>query len=428
MQHSRILSTLLLSIFVSNIHILQGETKQEWSFLTYIQADNNLAPFANINVRDMQKVGSTSDVNILVQWDKPSDQVTYRYKILQNNMVVNSSIGQEMGFNPQKELVDSMKWAKKAFPAKRYALILWNHGNGILDRNKKQSVTSWFQLPGLSSSYWNDKGILYDYSQNTFLDNKGLSRACSQIKTSLGKNIDILGADACLMALIEIAYQVKESVDYLVASQHTEPGLGWPYADVLSPLVGIPSMSSADTASAIVQAYGAFYNTDTYLDSSVTMSAIDVSKIKTATTTFNNVLKTIQEALLIDKATTQAAINEARANTTSFYIDDYVDLIDLYDKLSDSFDALSQMGNRKLKKTRRERMAAIATAVVEKIALAKTAALASIVSNKTGVDFDGKAYGVSIYFPANGIVDSSYKKTAFAQDTNWVTVLNSLSA
>lgn len=426
MRYYKLLSIAILS-FTSYGMFLHCANTVQWDFLTYIQADNSLAPFANINVKDMQKVGSTSFVNMLVQWDKPSDNITYRYKILQNNMVVNNSVNQEMGINPAKELVDSMTWVKKSFPAKHYALVLWDHGNGVLDRNKKLHPTpSWLSVPGMSKNYWRDRGILYDFTQNTFLDNVGLSTACSQIKTIIGQNIDYLGMDACLMAMIEIAYQVKDSVNFMVGSQQTEPGLGWPYADVLSALAGVPLMSTQDFSAATVQAYSNFYETGDNADSSYTLSAIDVSKIQTATTAFNDVLKSIAQAQLVDKAATNNAIKTARANTLSFDIEDYIDLVDLYDNLTKTLKQISNQTSRKNKKPQRDRLGVSAAAIVTAIANAKKAAQAAIISSMAGSDHNGKAHGLSIYFPANGQVDASYKKTTFAKQTNWVAVLNSL--
>lgn len=425
MKYRNFFSIALLTLTTCS-SLLYSSNKVDWNFFTYIQADNNLAPFAAINVRDMQKVGSTSNVNILVQWDKPSDNMTYRYKILQNNMVLNSSINQEMGFFPEKELTDSMTWVKKFFSANRYALILWDHGNGVLDRSKKKPTNSWLGLPGISKKYWHDRGILYDFTQNTFLDNVGLSSACTNIKQTIGQNIDFLGTDACLMAMIEIAYQVKNSVNYLVASQELEPGLGWPYADILSSLVGIPTMSTKDFTTATVQAYSNFYETGDNADTSYTLSAIDVTKIQAATTAFNAVLKAITQAQLVDKTTTNTGVKLARTNTLSFAIDDYVDLIDLYDNLTKTFTSIADANNKNPKSPRKQRMVLSAKSIVTAVAAAKIATQAAIVSSMGGSDHNGKAHGLSIYYPANCLADASYKKTDFAQQTNWLTVLNSL--
>lgn len=427
MKHCKILTAALLAL--TSYGTVSFATAQ-WSFLTYIQADNNLAPFATYNFKDMQKVGSTSDVNVLVQWDKPQDKISYRYKVLQNNMVINSSINQEMGYNPAKELVDSMKWVQRNYPAQRYGLVLWNHGNGVLDRGGAFPLLpkTWLQLPGLKQRYQRERGILYDYSQNTFLDNSGLSSACAQIKSVIQQNIDFLGMDACLMAMLEVAYQVKDSVNYLVTSQDLEPGYGWSYAGILSVLAGVPQISAADLGVATVHAYADFYSSGNNADSSITLSTIDVSKVTAATTAFSVVLSAIQEMQLINKAITKSAFNSARTNTSEFYISDYVDLIDLYNKLKTEFSkaAIRSKTNKKIR--RRKQLVKAASSVVDAIEKAKTAALATIVASQTGSDFNGKANGISLYFPANGKVASSYKTTLFAQQTSWVGVLNSLQS
>ncbi len=400
-----------------------------WSFLTYMEADNSLAPFTKFNIGDMQKVGSTSDVNILVQLDQiRQSSITYRYKVLQNRTNLDHSIGQPMGINPGKELVNAMSWVKSSYPAENYALVLWNHGNGVLDRSLDRHTlpTSWFQLPGLKKRYNNDRGILYNDLRDTFLDNPGLSTACSQIKSVIGKNIDFLGADACLMAMIEVAFQVKDSVSYLVASQETEPGYGWPYADILSVLAGIPQISTADFATAAVQAYANFYRSSQYADPSFTQSAINVSKITAATTAFNTVLSAIQAMMILDKTSTQKALNDARAKTQEFYIPDYVDLINLYNNLTTEFGKLKNTGKAKQKNKLAKRIVKATNRTISAIAQAKAATLEAVIASQAGPDFNGNANGLSIYFPADGRVASSYKTTFFAQQTNWVAILAAL--
>ena len=42
----------------------------KWTFMVYLDADNNLEPFGIIDFNEMEQVGSTSDVNIIVQMDR----------------------------------------------------------------------------------------------------------------------------------------------------------------------------------------------------------------------------------------------------------------------------------------------------------------------------------------------------------------------
>ena len=79
------------------------------------------------------------------------------------------------------------------------------------------------------------------------------------IVQNIGKKIDMLDFDACLMAHVEAAYQVKDTVDYLVASEKTEPGDGNDYDAMLKALSAKPDMSGADFSKVMVQTYGKSY-------------------------------------------------------------------------------------------------------------------------------------------------------------------------
>jgi hypothetical protein len=97
--------------------------------------------------------------------------------------------------------------------------------------------------------------------------------------------LSMIGFDACLMGMIETAYQIykfsdperaSELVpDFLVASEETIPGDGWPYDTILSALVGNPSMSPATFSETIVARYRDRYQADSHW-TKTTLSAIDL--------------------------------------------------------------------------------------------------------------------------------------------------------
>jgi hypothetical protein len=39
--------------------------------------------------------------------------------------------------------------------------------------------------------------------------------------------LSIIGADACLMGMLEVAYEWKDRASFFVASEEIEPGDGW---------------------------------------------------------------------------------------------------------------------------------------------------------------------------------------------------------
>jgi len=383
----------------------------QWSILTYIQADNNLGPFADYNINDMEKVGSTNDVNILVQWDQPNNLKTWRYRIGKGSRIEDASLSQEMGIEPVKEIVDSMKWVKNKYPAKRYMIILWNHGNGVLDRNKTKNLfpRPWLHIPGFNRTL-DDRGILYDDSDHSFVSNQGLSNAFSQVKQVLGQKIHVVGMDACMMAMLEIAYQIKDYAHYLVGSEHTEPGYGWSYSGFLSPLVLYPrAFRGKGLARKIVQTYKAFYNND----SECTQSAIKLSRVNYVKKTLDNVLKALEKSRKKNAKKTKKIVKNARRQSIEFYLPEYIDLYSFYKALI----------RESLKSRYRSKYKFRVAQFKLRRALyrARRALKRAIAANAVGNDFYG-ARGMSIYYPTRGI-DSTYPNTAYAQKSLWLDFL-----
>ena len=61
----------------------------------------------------------------------------------------------------------------------------------------------------------------------------------------MGK-VDVLAFDACLMQMAEVAYEVKDLADYVVGSEETEPGPGYPYDPFLAGLLGHASLKTTE--------------------------------------------------------------------------------------------------------------------------------------------------------------------------------------
>ena len=94
------------------------------------------------------------------------------------------------------------------------------------------------------------------------------------VKKMIGRKLDLLGMDACLMSMAEVAYQIRSSVRYAVGSEQTEPLDGWPYDTILSKLAKKPSLAPKDLSAVIVDKYLASYPPN----EGVTQSACDLEK------------------------------------------------------------------------------------------------------------------------------------------------------
>lgn len=395
----------------------QSRSQVDWTILTYIQADNNLAYFADYNISHMEQVGSTEKVNILVQWDQPNNNKTWRYKIEKGEKVDAGSLNQEMGVRPVREIIDAMAWAKSNFPARRYALILWNHGNGVLRRNgfNKVSPFGWLGVPGFDINKLTEKerGILYDDSQFSFVDNDGLLQALSGVKSVLGKKLNIIGMDACLMAMTEIAYQIRRCAYYMVGSQDLEPGEGWPYELFLKSLVNNSKQNSRSLASTIVKSYKKFYQ----YDNDCTQSAIKLSRVYLIRRALDRVITRIESCAKVNATLTKQLVRNARYQSLEFAIDDYIDLYQFLDKLR-----LQASNMRSRYRRSKLRFSTRLLNLMRYAKRAQSALLSAVVQNGVGSTFS-RAKGLSIYYPLRN-VERAYKKMQFCRNSKWVNFIS----
>lgn len=382
----------------------------EWSFLTYIAADNNLAPYASYNINDMTKGAATgTSSNILVQWDQPSNKKTFRYRVTPSGKIDAGSISTEMGYNPANELVAAVQWMVSKYPAKKYAIVLWNHGSGIEDFS-----------PG-------SRGILYDDAQRTCLTNAGLVAALTKIKQMLGKKLDLMAMDACLMAMVEVAYQMKDTVEMFVASEQTIPGEGFPYSKFLKPLTTNPATTTAlQLAQNMVTGYQQFY-TNQMPTSDFTLSAINLSLIDGVKQNIQQFITAVNACARADSIATKNLILNARNSAKSFEMAEYIDLYSFYAgilaqrKLARPKSDLilnhkkENKPNQKASSAYQTALDALYTIVLDGL----TKINAAVVQNATGPVYAG-VKGLAIYYPKAGSIDNTYKVTKFAKDTAWM--------
>jgi hypothetical protein len=320
--------------------------KAEWTFMVYLAGDNNLSDAGDEDLREMRTVGSTADVNVVAQFDNAGNRGTARYHIQrkkEKETVV--SLGETDSGDP-KTLIEFAKWAAKDYPAERYALILWNHGGGwepleidgiARDAGARgYSVREVGELAGsplkkllfrssiktiLGRSSAEERAICCDDGSGHSLDTVELGNALAQIKDALGKPIDLLGMDACLMSNLEVAHEAQSFVKYIVASEESEPNNGWPYDAVLSKLVETPAVSTPDLASHIVDAYIKFYR-DTGYAGAVTQAALDLSRVDSLT----EPLDTLAGALKTNMSEVSREIFNAHRKSPRFWHNTLCDL------------------------------------------------------------------------------------------------------
>ncbi|MHB8770519.1 MAG: clostripain-related cysteine peptidase [Syntrophales bacterium] len=387
--------------------------RAKWTFLVYMAGDNNLDGAALRDIAEMARAGSTKDVNILVQLDRIEDQKTRRFRITRDGGFKKDCIEtfSETNTGDPQILYSFVKWAVDNCPADRYALILWNHGSGWWEDAKSRVGGPAGQKPRrrlfrqpVPQEHVNipapqeHRSICYDdTSGGDALDNRELRVVLAGICALLGRKIDLLGMDACLMNMVEVAYQLRDSVNVIVGSEIEEPFDGWPYAEILTRLTARPRQDAAALARWIVKSYLLSYKGK---DETVTQSALDVAQIVGMTTKIG----ALSEALLTALETDAKLIANAWRRSPRFYDDNYIDLA--------SF-------TKNLRKKAGADLRVKADDLLAALKAGKGRAI--LLQGKIGRQVRGTC-GLSIYFPMDGI-NPAYRTLDFGGDCKWIRFL-----
>jgi len=375
-----------------------GQAK--WTFLVYMAGDNNLDGAALRDIAEMAKAGSTKDVHILVQLDRLDDQKTRRFRITHGGGFKKDCIEtlSETNTGDPQILYSFCQWAVENYPADRYALILWNHGSGWWEEAKSRAAgpAGWIPRRPLFRHNFPQahRSICYDdTSGGDALDNRELRVVLAGICALLGRKIDLLGMDACLMNMVEVAHQLRDSVKVIVGSEIEEPFDGWPYAEILSRLAARPRQDTATFARWIVKSYLASYKGKGEI---VTQSALDLSRIADIVAKID----ALSGALLAALETEAKPIDSAWRKSPRFYDDNYIDLL-CYAK--------------NLRKKAGPDLQARAEALIAALKPGKGRLILS--QGKIGREVRGIG-GLSIYFPSDRI-NPAYRALDFCADCRW---------
>ena len=163
--------------------------------------------------------------------------------------------------------------------------------------------------------------VTYDDSSADCLDNRELKRVLQDAHQSLGRKVDLVGMDACLMTMLEVAYQIRDHAQILVGSEETEPGNGWPHDLILRDLTARSAMSAAELATTVVRRYVESYR---HTGQEATQSAIDLAKLDDLVEAVDALARRLLAAL--PSPALEAALHAAWRRTLRFFDNMYVDL------------------------------------------------------------------------------------------------------
>ncbi|MEW6281510.1 MAG: clostripain-related cysteine peptidase [Candidatus Eremiobacterota bacterium] len=187
---------------------------KKWTILIWSASDNDLKSYMYQDLDEAEVVGSDANTNVVAQFDHGGSTGAQRIFLQPDSRDgLNSPIVERPGrtnMSDPHNLADFIRWGMEKYPAERYMLIISDHGDG-----------------------W--KGAAQDWSHNGWMSLPTIEQGLKEAREATGRKLDVVGFDACLMASTEVAHQLKNEADFLVASQEVEGGDGWMYTKLLNP-------------------------------------------------------------------------------------------------------------------------------------------------------------------------------------------------
>lgn len=379
--------------------------------MVYMVGDAGLDYNGFTDLKEMKLAGSTNEVALLAQFCRGvKNRPTKRYYLTKDNRdgTLAADVIEDLGeSNPAspETVADFFRWGIEKFPAQHYLAVLWGHGTGANDETLPNVIipsaedaqpTETVQTRGIAIS---PSAASFDAYLMDSLDCRRFQKALQLVRSTLGRKLDILGMDSCVMSGAEVCYQVRDSVRLTVAAEGSGPVDGWPYDKIFSALVENPTMNPEALAASIAENF-----VDSYADCedlSVTQAVCDLDKCDLLAPGIDRLAETLL-GQLTDRET-KNAIMLARWQAQAYEHTEYIDLYDFCGLLHD------HCQNEETRTACRDVMEVISSKGFVLKALYRGDAMQY-------------SYGLSIYFPLHEVAHS-YERLDIARDTRWVTFL-----
>jgi hypothetical protein len=247
------MNKLYIICFIAILFILAACSNEEEltptvirTVIVYMSADNDLSLDVLADIEEMKQGFSETGTNLIVFID-PSDEPPYLLQIgkgtehrIKTYPELNSADA-----NTMQTVIQEIA---TIYPADEYGLILWSHG------------TSWLPVGSALRSFGKDR----DKEMNI-----------SDLAKMLPLHFRFILFDACLMGAVEVVYELRNCMDYVIASSTETIADGFPYHLIIPELI----KENVDLKN-VAQQYFDYYNNQTGAYRSATVSVIKTDELE----------------------------------------------------------------------------------------------------------------------------------------------------
>lgn len=238
----------------------------------YLACDgNNLQWYAETDLANLVNgylpVRTNRDEALLVFLDEGKDHpALHRYYSTSDGNVYKELVKlYDTDFNSAdpdnlKQVLDDVEYF---YPSEHRGLVLWSHGTGWLPRG-----------------YYSDPVESKSVAVKSFAQEKSSEIDIRDLADALTRHYEFILFDSCLMSTVEVAYQLRDKTDYIIASCAEVLVDGFPYTEIAQDFFFDHSGKGNAALRDICEQYFKYYNARTGASRTATVSLIDCSHLE----------------------------------------------------------------------------------------------------------------------------------------------------
>jgi hypothetical protein len=153
---------MVLSALIASLLSVTLRAPAEWTVMVFMNGDNDLEYGLDATMSQLAKFDYSSDVNVIAEVDRcpgglvtqPDWDTTRRFKLAKNeSLVSNAQELNEQDMCDRSTLKTFIQDTVANYPAKKYALIIWGHGDGWRFQNAEPRILTSGQTTALKAEY-----------------------------------------------------------------------------------------------------------------------------------------------------------------------------------------------------------------------------------------------------------------------------------